>query len=125
MASRSFYVTIPTPAVPVDLAAVPVAAPALTNIDPKALTDAFGTLLFQSLKANTNDVLVSAKQDAGLGSAAPMSATVAPFYGFRVDPADTAPPIAVRRGQGAALRLGDFAILGTAGETLLIFAVED
>jgi hypothetical protein len=106
---RHFVVLIPTPAVPVDLATVISEADRSTG---------FGTLLFQALKANTNDIFVAAKKDA------PAGATSA-NHGFRVDSTDAVQPIAIRRGQGAALRLGDFSIAGTAGESLLIFGVED
>jgi len=83
-------------------------------------TIGFGGLYFQALKAAAADIFVGATKDTS--AAAPISST---NHGFRVDPADTAPPIEILRGSGAALRLGDFSIAGTAGDTLLIFGVED
>lgn len=107
---RHFVITIPTPAASLDLDAEGVIA------DKRDLTISFGTFLFQAGKANTADAFVGAKKDGPVDSS---------DYGFRLDPGDTAPPIVVRRGQGAALRLGDFAVNGTAGEKVHVLGVED
>lgn len=94
---------------------------ALKDVIPaQDLTIGFGSLYFQALKAVAADIFVAAIKDTS--AANPVSST---NHGFRVDPADTAPPIQIRRGNGAALRLGDFSIAGTAADTLLIFGVED
>jgi hypothetical protein len=94
---------------------------ALKDVIPAVdLTLSFGALYFQALKAGAADIFVGATKDTS--AAAPISST---NYGFRVDPADTAPPIEILRGSGAALRLGDFSVAGTAGDTLTIFGVED
>ena len=77
-----------------------------------AITDIpFRTLTFQAGKANTTDVLVG---DAAISST---------LYAFRLDPADTAPPVVVGGYDSGPLKLQDFWVFGTNGEKIHIGGV--
>lgn len=66
------------------------------------------TLTLQSLKTNTNDILIG---DSSLTAA---------LHAFRIDATDTQPPLILTSVEGAPLKVSDLFALGTAGEKLLI-----
>lgn len=66
-------------------------------------------ITLQSLKANTNDIFI--------GDSALVSSTV---HGFRVDPADTAPPLILGPFESGPIKLSDFYAKGTANDVLVI-----
>jgi hypothetical protein len=76
---------------------------------------AFGTMLFQADKANTNEAYIGGK-DTTVSSSA---------YGRRLDPGDTSANSVVELiADGcSALRLSDFKISGTAGEKIAIIGI--
>lgn len=69
-------------------------------------------ITFQGLKANTNDIFVG---DNG--------AITSASHAFRVDATDTAPALVVGPFEAGPIKLSDFYVLGTNGETLVVGAV--
>lgn len=70
----------------------------------------FREVILSSLKANTNDIFVG-------GDNATVSST---SHAFRIDPGDTAPPIAIGGYDSAGLKLSTLFVLGTANDVLCI-----
>src|SRR3990172_719180 len=69
-------------------------------------------IMFQGLKANTNDIFV--------GHNSSVSSTI---HGFRVDATDSAQPIIIGGFDEGPIKLSDFWVLGTANEVLVVAAV--
>lgn len=70
-------------------------------------------ITFQALKAASTDFFI--------GDLPTVSSTI---HGFRIDPADTAPPFVLPcSGEGGPMKFSDFYVAGTAGAVLVVSAI--
>lgn len=101
------------------LAATPKQLSEVFGVGSDPATNAF-TLANIPFRQLTFQLLTSATGSAFIGESSAMTTSV---YGFRVDPADTAPPILLGPFDSGPMKLSDFWALGSAGEVLLISGI--